>query len=350
MIANRVFKTITLAAAAALISVLAIACGDETDTDAGASLSHDDVRNIVREEIANAPEPGLERSEVERIVREAVADSLTYEDVEAIMRDSMADMAAMTPGDGGLTRADVDAMIQAAMDSMPQPEPTLTRADMEQAIRDAMAGMEEPDPALTRADVEQIARAVIPVMPPPIPPEPRLSAAEVEEIARGVVASIPYRSNPAAYTKFFVDSAIARYEADGLDDTLAYYNSDESLDGQWYVFVVAEDGEVVGHYDPEIRGQNLNGPIGTDATGYVFGPDMLAATEDGKWVSYVFNNPATGELESKHSWVARRAYLRLRMVHGPRQLYGVCGGRGAGYVSRGRTGNGTGSRQQTGEP
>ena len=274
---NRVFKTIELAAVAALVSVLAIACGDSSDT----SLSRADVEGIARSEMANAAEAGLSRAEVEQIAQAAVADSLTYEDVETIMRESMADMAAMAPGDGGLTRADVDAMILAAMDSMPQPEP-----------------------GLTRAEVEQIARAAIPIMPPPIPPEPSLSRAEVEQIAQRVAASIPPRSEQAEYTRFFVDNAIAIYEADGLDDTLAYYNTAESVDGQWYVFIIDEDGYTISHHNPEIRGRDPS--LRVDATGYFYGDDLLSATEEGKWVSYVFNNPATGQIESKHVWAVRR--------------------------------------------
>ena len=53
--------------------------------------------------------------------------------------------------------------------------------------------------------------------------------------------------------------------------------------------------------------------MGTDANGYNFGPDMLSATEDGKWVSYVYRNPEsgdlgagyTGELELKNAWVVK---------------------------------------------
>ena len=32
-----------------------------------------------------------------------------------------------------------------------------------------------------------------------------------------------------------------------------------------------------------------------------FGPDMLSATGEGKWVSYVFRNPESGSLGSDHS-------------------------------------------------
>ena len=48
-----------------------------------------------------------------------------------------------------------------------------------------------------------------------------------------------------------------------------------------------------------------------DAEGYNFGPDTLPSTEESRWVSYVYRNPAaevmgsdhTGEVESKHAWV-----------------------------------------------
>ena len=306
---SKKFIVVTAAAFAAMFSVLAIACGN---SDAG--LTRADVEGIARAEMANvpAPEPGLTREEVAEIAQASVvtatADSLTYADVEVIVRESMADAAAMTPGDGGLTRADVDAMIQAAVADIPPPVPSapgLTAADVERIVRSAIAGIPQPEPGLTRAEVEQIARAAVPDLPPTIPPEPSLSPAEVEQIAHSVVASIPPKSNPAEYTKYFVDAAISRYNSLELDATLAHYNSADSVDGQWYVFIGDESGELIGHYNPEIIGQNLNGALGTDATGYNFGPDMLAATEDGKWVSYVFNNPATGQLESKHSWVVR---------------------------------------------
>ena len=128
-----------------------------------------------------------------------------------------------------------------------------------------------------------------------------------------MVASIPPKSAPAEYTGFFVENAISRYQTQGLDTTLAYYNREESIDGQWYVFVIDENDLVIGHPDAHRLGLDLKGWVGTDANGYNFGPDMLSATEDGKWVSYVYRNPEsggigadhTGALEYKHVWVVR---------------------------------------------
>ena len=48
-------------------------------------------------------------------------------------------------------------------------------------------------------------------------------------------ATVPPKSTPADYTKFLVRDAISRYESEGLDATVAYYDTKESVDGQWYV-------------------------------------------------------------------------------------------------------------------
>lgn len=282
---NRRLKTMA-AAFTVIFAVLAIACGS---SDSG--MTRAEVEAIARAEAAKATavEPGLTREEVAEIAQAAVvtavADSLTYEDVQTIVRESMSDMVAMTPGNGGLTSADVDEMIQAAMADILPPVPSipgLTAADAERIARKAIEDSRQSDPGLSREDVEEIARAAVPAVPPALPPEPNLSRAEVEEIAHSVVASIPPKSNPAEFTRYFVGSAISRYDTLELDATLAHYNSADSVDGQWYVFIIDESGDIIGHYDPSIIGQNLSGPIGTDVTGYEFGSDMLSATEDGR--------------------------------------------------------------------
>ena len=116
----------------------------------------------------------------------------------------------------------------------------------------------------------------------------------------------PSQANGPAYTVWLVEQAIARYERDGLDATLDHYNSPASVDGSWYVFIYDENNIGIAHYNPAIRGESLLGPIGTDVTGHEFGPAMVAAGEDGRWVTYVFLNPDTGEQQRKHAWVVRR--------------------------------------------
>ena len=216
-------------------------------------------------------------------------------------------------GDGKLSRPEVEEIVRAEMAEVPtppQPEPGLTAADVEEAIRKAMADMPEPAPGLSKSEVEGIVNATIAAIQQP---ESGLSSAEAEQIARGVVASIPPKSAPAEYTKFFVNNAISRYETQGLGATLAHYNREESIDGQWYVFIIDENDLVIAHPDDHRLGLDLKGWVSLDATGYNFGPDMLSATEEGRWVSYVYQNPEsggigddhTGALEYKHVWVVR---------------------------------------------
>ena len=250
-----------------LAALLLVACGGE---DTG--LSRAEVEGIVREELTAAPAPAQ-------------------------------------PGPG-LTSADVEEAIRAALADIPQREPGLTSADVEEALRSAIAEMPQSVEGLTKAEVEQIVQTAIASIP-----EPRtgLTPAEAERIARGVVVSIPPRSAPIEYTKFLVENAISRYETQGVDATLAYYNRPESIDGQWYVFIIDENDLVIGHPDAHRLGLDLKGWVGMDANGYNFGPDMLSATGEGKWVSYVFRNPESGSLGSDHSgtlqlknaWVVR---------------------------------------------
>ncbi|MCY4448587.1 MAG: hypothetical protein OXE02_07045 [Chloroflexi bacterium] len=190
-----------------------------------------------------------------------------------------------------------------------------------------LAACGSDDPGLTRAEVEEIVRAELAaessasvegtVNDTPdaaaVPPATAgLTRADVEEIVRAAIAGIPPRAAPAEYTQYVVDSAVARYESQGLDAALAHYNSAQSIDGQWYVFIIDENDLVIAHPDPERRGLDLKGWVGTDANGYEFGPDMLAATEEGKWVSYVYSNPENsgfgtgfGDVELKNVWVVK---------------------------------------------
>ena len=69
---------------------------------------------------------------------------------------------------------------------------------------------------------------------------------------------------------------------------------------------VDENDLVIAHPDGSLVGLDLKGPLGTDANGYDFGPEMLSAGEDGRWVSYVYGNPETRPIGtasvSRTSW------------------------------------------------
>ena len=117
----------------------------------------------------------------------------------------------------------------------------------------------------------------------------------------------------ARYTQQVVQAAIDMYESEGLDAAVAHYSDPASIDGQWYVFIIDGDGALLAHYQPERVGQSLHGWLGTDINGYEFGPEMMSADHNGKWVPYVFTNPAGGVLdddaelsfELKNAWVVR---------------------------------------------
>ena len=123
--------------------------------------------------------------------------------------------------------------------------------------------------------------------------------------AAGWYEPISREDDPATFTQAFVARAVSRYDAEGLDATVAHYNTSESLEGPWYVFIFDEEDRLLTHPDPNLRGDDLKGPLGTDITGQVYGAEMLAADENGRWVDYVFVNPETGQQGVKHSWVVR---------------------------------------------
>ena len=113
----------------------------------------------------------------------------------------------------------------------------------------------------------------------------------------------PGKSDAPAYTKAFVQQAMNLYVALGLEETVAYYNTEESVDGQLYVFIIDPDGYTIAHHNPWFRGRDPS--LRVDATGYFYGDDLLSATEAGHWVDYVLLNPESGENRQKHTWIVR---------------------------------------------
>ena len=108
----------------------------------------------------------------------------------------------------------------------------------------------------------------------------------------------PQVENPAGRTQDYVQNAIDYYQANGLDKTIAHYNSPESLDGQWNLTLADQNDIVrVAILSPNIIGRNLNlGAIGRQ---------MTAATEDGIWVSVVYPNTRSSETLYAHTWAIR---------------------------------------------
>ncbi len=129
-------------------------------------------------------------------------------------------------------------------------------------------------------------------------------------VAVAVVLALVNRDNAPdtedqpAYTRHVVEQIIDRYEREGRQAAIDYANSTESVDGQWYPFIIDESGYTVGHHNPAFRNRDPSERV--DSTGYFYGDDLLSATEDGLWVEYVILNPETGEERRKHTWVVSR--------------------------------------------
>ena len=114
----------------------------------------------------------------------------------------------------------------------------------------------------------------------------------------------PQVEDPAARTKEYVQQAIEYYQANGLDATIAHYNSRESLDGQWGL-TMADENDVV---RVAVLAQNLVGTDLKDVGAYrirKIGEELAAATEDGIWVSFVFPNTRSSETLYAHAWAIR---------------------------------------------
>ena len=128
--------------------------------------------------------------------------------------------------------------------------------------------------------------------------------------AVGAPDLVPDIADPAGYTKWFVEQAIARYERDGREAMLAYYNTAESIDGQWYMFIVDEAQSIVAHRNQDLVGLAGAGVRGPD--GYPIG-EILSATarSAGAWLSYLFHNPVLGRDQIKHSWIVRHDGLNF---------------------------------------
>ena len=110
-----------------------------------------------------------------------------------------------------------------------------------------------------------------------------------------------HMSDRGEFTVDLVRQALRRYDEEGREATVSYYNSPESAVGEWYVFIFDENDQGIAHPNQNLLGQDLKG----DLAGYRFGEVMVGAGEQGLWVDYLFLNPATGNQEFKHSWVVR---------------------------------------------
>ena len=106
----------------------------------------------------------------------------------------------------------------------------------------------------------------------------------------------PLPDDPEAVTREYIRKAIEMYESDGLDAMVAHYNSRDSIDGQWYLYVIDGNEKFI------VSGLSASA-IGADAAdlkaadGAAAGSEMLKATAEGHKFSYrSYNFQGTGEM------------------------------------------------------
>ena len=108
----------------------------------------------------------------------------------------------------------------------------------------------------------------------------------------------------AGSTKEYVNKAIAKYNDDGLDAVIAHYNSQDSLDGQFYLFLIGADDNYVAHpIFPHLIGTDIKDVVGSD--GQELGKEIAQATEDGIWVEYLWPHPVSRKEQQKVTWAVR---------------------------------------------
>ena len=112
-------------------------------------------------------------------------------------------------------------------------------------------------------------------------------------------------ADPREYTVQYVNQAVERYERDGLESMLNYYNSVASFEGEWYLF--ATDDKDVYHVHPllpRLLGTDIKDVVGSD--GYKLGEELAKATEEGVWVEYLWPHPVTLKEVPKVGYAVRR--------------------------------------------
>ena len=176
----------------------------------------------------------------------------------------------------------------------------LSRTDVQKIVQSELANNPAPlDQGQAREQVEEVVRATMADMP---------------ETGAGV--SVPRKSTPDQFTRFFVNEAVNRYESEGLDATLAYYNTKESTDGPWYVFIIDEDGTMLAHAaNPDLVDRPVS--FATGPNGYPAGEAVAAsADEDGEWFDLHLSQPRFwwGRDQALLDGAPRWADLRLRLV------------------------------------
>ena len=104
--------------------------------------------------------------------------------------------------------------------------------------------------------------------------------------------------------KEYVNRAIEYYDANGKDATVARYNSLDSREGQFYLFLIGADDNYLAHpIFPHLIDTDIKDVLGSD--GDPLGKRIALATEQGIWVEYLWSHPVSRQELPKVTWAIR---------------------------------------------
>ena len=113
----------------------------------------------------------------------------------------------------------------------------------------------------------------------------------------------PTKADPPAYTQYLRTTSHQPLQPRRPPSNHRPLQLHRQRGRPWYMFIV-EDDEVIVHATlPERIG--TGSAYRTDIYGKPYGQQIAAVTEAGRWVDYVFLDPAIGQNRQKHSWVIR---------------------------------------------
>ena len=109
----------------------------------------------------------------------------------------------------------------------------------------------------------------------------------------GLLFASGWYVNADEFTKSLVFAAVNKFRSAGLEATIAYftvpesvysglaatidyYNSAQTVEGEWFAFIADSSGTIVDHYDKTLVGTDLKDLLGID---------MFEVTAEGNWVT-----------------------------------------------------------------
>jgi len=128
-------------------------------------------------------------------------------------------------------------------------------------------------------------------------------------IVAGAVMASEADSPQGLKSMALVHKAVAFYKQNGLEATIKAVNDTKGpfRDGEYYIFIHSFEGINLARGDGNLKRLGSNVLEDQDSNGKFFVQEMIkTARRDGSgWVDYLFKNPLTGRIQTKHSYIEK---------------------------------------------